>query len=85
MRVNPDEDSDGHTAPEASPVRRTRTLISTRFLWLVAFLLVTLGILQFGHWTPPEHPRDELSVNNTSPIEKETQQPESMHGKLNVA
>lgn len=85
-RLNPDdEDRDGPIPPEPSTPRSTGVLISTRFIWLAASLLIILAFLQFGLWIAPEHPRDELSVNDTSPIEKETQQPELMHGKLNVA
>ncbi len=85
-RLNPDdEDGDGPTPPEPSTTRSRGALISTRFIWLVASLLIILAFLQFGHWIALEHPRDELSVNDTPPIEKETQEPEHMHGKLNVA
>jgi hypothetical protein len=80
-----DEDAETPTAP-ATPADRSRgILISNRLIWLVAFLLTILGVLQFGHWIPPGHTRDELSVNDTSSTEKETQQSEGMHGKLNVA
>ena len=85
-RLNPDdEDGDGPIPSEPSTTRRRGALVSTRLIWLVASLLIILAFLQFGHWIAPEHPRDELSVNDTSPTEKETQQPEHMHGKLNIA
>jgi len=85
-RLNPDdEDGDGPIPSEPSTTRSRGALISTRVIWLVASLLTILAFLQFSHWIPSGHPRDELSVNDTLPIEKEPQEPEQMHGKLNVA
>ena len=85
-RLNPnDEDGDRPIPSEPSTTHIRGTLISTRFIWLVASLLIILAFLQYGHRIAPEHPKDELSVNDTPPIEKETQEPEHMHGKLNVA
>ena len=85
-RLNPDdEDGDVPVPPEAPTTRSRRALITKRFLWLVASLLIILGFLQFAHYIPSDHNRDELSVNDTSSIEKGSQKPEHMHGKLNVA
>jgi len=85
-RLNPDdEDGDVPTPPEAPTTRSRGALISTRLIWLVVPLLIILGFLQFGHWSPSGHHRDELSVNDTSSIEKGTPETEAMHGKLNVA
>jgi hypothetical protein len=84
--LNPDdEDGDAPVLSQPSTTRSRGALISTWVIWLIVSLLIILAFLQFGHWIAPEHSRDELSVNDTSPIEKEPQEPEHMHGKLNVA
>ena len=84
--MNPDDEDGDVPVPAEAPTTRSRgTLITTRFIYLVASLLIILGVLQFGHYIPSGHHRDELSVNDTSSIEKGTQKPEDMHGKLNVA
>ena len=85
-RLNPDDEDGDVAVPAEAPTTRSRgALITTRFIWLVASLLVILGLLQFSHYLPPGHSRDELSVNDTSSIEQGSQKQEHMHGKLNVA
>ena len=84
--LNPDDkDGDVPVPAEAPTTRSRRTLIIIRFICLVPSLLIILTVLRFGYYIPSGRHRDELSVNDTSSIEKGTQKSEHMHGKLNVA